>query len=183
MGSSGSLGSSSEVISQGQRIRWLNDYYIYIIPSILYLAGLYVNELLIYSNSFPISILREAWKEAKTPLPDTAILILVGVGALALGYSFLYGIGHLINSVSSLLIDRWLVKKVLGYPIELFYSADISDPNSGHNALRSHVYSATYTRRYLHFLPLFALESCAVMVIVAFSPETGPSRLTKRMIS
>ena len=110
------------------------DYFGYIIPAFWLVFCLLFSSIMIFDLTGSESVMRcmKSVKAFYRSLNAGGIL-LVGVGIFAILYNILYLIGHIISSFSAIIVDRGLVRKLLGYPFYIYgavieyYNTHIND--------------------------------------------------------
>lgn len=144
-----------------------HDYLNLIIPSTWLLFGGLVADFYFYRADHLKHILRRLLEIG--PLLETASTSLEFFLALFLFvvvFSVIYVVGHMINGLSALLLDRLIVKKLLKYPFEL-YQRRLTDATSDDRTLfRNAVLESSYLIFCLNLIPVMFLE--VVVALFAF---------------
>lgn len=158
----------------GRRLYAHYDYFGYVIPTVWFLLGLALTEKTVYKSNVGAGLFAwfqatfEAPAKAPSQSPDglsVAGQILLAVGVALIVFQLIYILGHLLNGLSALLIDRVVVKKLLKYPAHL-YLLKCKHPNlTDHELSRRAVLSTSLAVTILpNLAPWLALE-CAAIVL------------------
>ncbi len=145
------------------------DYFGYVIPMTWFLfLFVYIERVL-----FQQGPLLALWDRFTTQLADflkdksTPLQIVVSVAVLLLAFNLMYILGHVLNGISALFLDRLLVKKYLKYPTEL-YLRKMTSPASADSAIvrRAAIESSYSLTAFLNIGPLVLLELVGFLVTV-----------------
>jgi hypothetical protein len=103
-----------------------------------------------------------------------ALEVLFAIILFIVGFNVVFVLGHLLNSISALVLDRWVVKKLLGYPFELYqYAADHPDETASY--FRSRVAGASYFVYLVNLVPLILIE-----LVLAYRAEGLMASIERR---
>ncbi|MBD3276683.1 MAG: hypothetical protein GF388_00130 [Candidatus Aegiribacteria sp.] len=100
------------------------DYFGYLIPCTWFIVASAISVFLVFGPSIDCSddtICAEIVKAIENSNAGT--MFVLGLVLVVVGFNFVYAIGHILSSLSALLIDRGLVRKVLGYPFSMYGTA------------------------------------------------------------
>jgi hypothetical protein len=115
--------AASEVGSTIKRLYGHYDYFGYVIPVTWLLVGWFAAERYLFDSSpvpNPLKLTNDWFSSREAASIGTAGGVVVGVLGLVLLFNLSYALGHIINSLSALLLDRVVVKKYLHYPTVLY---------------------------------------------------------------
>jgi len=140
------------------------DYFGYIIPSTYFIVSIALIDIWLYPKDnywYGVAILLK--KYAFDTTLNTGFTFLFGIIALILLFNIIYTLGHFLNGISALVLDRSVTRKLLHYPSEIYHLyASRNGPSSSHDAFHSLVSSASYSVLSLNLIPVIVGELAIV---------------------
>jgi|CXWL01.1.fsa_nt_gi hypothetical protein len=167
--------AGSALNSRSARLYAHYDFFGTIIPSLWLLFALFVTEKLCYPNDLFSRVLQTVFlivKSAVIPDPpvgqepteaSTLTFVLVVLIFLMFFLAVLFVLGELLNSISSLFLDSFVLRNYLGYPFEIFLASSDCG-RTGHSILHERMLSHSYQKLVAaNAFPLLILEGVALL--------------------
>ena len=143
-----------------RRLLGPGDYFGCVLPSTWFFGGLIITQYLLFGESAILQVLLAVLIKGPEEFvkSNVGLGVLYGFLLLAIVFNTVYMFGHLLNSFSSLVIDRAVVRKLLHYPFHIYREAWLRRATDGHEVFRELVRSSTYGSHLLNVTPVIVVE-------------------------
>jgi len=144
-----------------------HDYLSFVIPSAWFLVGLVILDFRFYDSAIILLYLKRI-EEFRSHLQNlsTSLEFFLALVLFVATFSTAYVLGQILNGISALAIDRFVVKKVLKYPFELYRERYRRPPSEidTHRLFHSLVLQSSYLAVLTTLFPLLAAEAAAIII-------------------
>jgi len=143
-----------------------HDYFGNVIPSTWFVIASLLGAFIFYRRSLALWV--NAIHRFVQPLgePTTGVDVLIAVVLAIASFNIIYVVGQLLNGVAAVVLDRWIVKKLLRYPFTLYEMKyqKRSDKKTDSIVLREAMLDASYAVFCVNLIPVVFFE----LALVAF---------------